>query len=150
MGKDKAKQKILKTWEQIKDIFRKNFNVDNDRIILKLDKEKLPQLSIEEKRKRKKSPDFILSINDKQFSSKQMNADDILLEVIRIAKVEEVEKLDLRTVKDYKLITRQKDTPNRKELEGKYVYIKTGTPHKLNLITKIDKALGLGIKINYI
>ena len=54
-----------------------------------------------------------------------MNADDILLEVIRIARLKKLKKLDLRTVKDYKLITRQKDTPNRKELEGKYVYIKT-------------------------
>jgi hypothetical protein len=150
MEKNKAKQKILKTWEQIRDIFRKNFNVDNDRIILKLDKEKLPHLSIEEKKKRKKSPDFILSINGKHFSSKQMNADDILLEVIRIAKVEEVEKLDLRTVKDYKLVTSQKGTPNRKELEGKYVYIKSGTPHKLNLIRIINDALDLGVDIKYI
>lgn len=147
MEKNEAKLEILRKWEQIRNIFRKNFNVENDRMILKLDKEMIPLLSFEEKKKRKKSPDFILNINGRTFSSKQMNADDILLEVIRIAKVEKVEKLNLRTVKGYKLVTNKKGAPNRKELGGKYVYIKSGTPHKLNLIRIINNALNLGVEI---
>ena len=147
MGKNEAKQEILRKWEQIRDIFRKDFDVDNDRIILKLDKERIPQLSFEEKKKRKKSPDFMLRINGRTFSSKQMNADDILLEFIRIAKVEKVEKLNLQTVKGYKLVISQKGAPNRKEIEGKYVFTKSGTPHKVNLIRKINNSLDLGAEI---
>jgi hypothetical protein len=147
MKEDKAKQEILRKWEQIKDIYRKDLDVENIRIILKLDKEKIPQLSFEEKKKRKKSPDFIIHINGKTFSSKQMNADDILLEFIRIAKVDRVEKLNLLTVKGYKLVICQKGAPNRKEIEGKYVFTKSGTPHKVNLIRKINNSLSLGAEI---
>ena len=147
MGKDKAKREILRKWEQIKEIFRKDFDVNNERIILKLDKEKIPQLSFEEKKKRKKSPDFIIQINGETLSSKHMNADDILLEFIRIANVDRVEKLNLKTVKGYKLIISKKDVPNRKEIEGKYVFTKSGTPHKVNLIRKINNLLSLGAEI---
>ena len=152
-GKEFAKIEICKLWESIKTIFSKNYDVNNERLVLRLDTNNIPQIYFELKRKRAKTDEFAVHIKKEGIvlSTKEMNADDILLKFIKIVGVEDVQGLGLKTIRNTALISDNSDNDSRRKPIGdKYVYVKTSTSDKINVIWKIINRLPYDAEIKYL
>ena len=142
MKKSNEEIEILRLWGLIQNIYIKHYDVLNDRIRIRLDKKHIPQLYLEKKRSRVKTDDFAIHLkkDNRLLSTKNMGADDVLLSFIKIVGIDKIQQLGLKATGNEKLISDENDN-RRKLLDGKYVFVKTSTPEKVNTIRKIIQRL---------
>lgn len=140
-----AQDEIIRLWKLIQEIFVENYNVKNDRIILRLDKKHIPQLYLETKQSRKKTDNFTINIKGQNpLSSRKMGAEKVFLAFIHFCNVNKVQDLKLKTTGQEDIISNQDDSNGRRRfLDGKYVFVKTPTPDKVNTIRKIIQQLSI-------
>lgn len=137
-------------WEEISKLFIQYYDVNNDRLIIKLDQHKIPQLSITKKSNRKRYNDFEIHFTDKnvKLSSREMNATDLLIQFIKLVGIEQVKALQLKTINGRDLITETNDSgKKRHQINGNYIFTKTGTPDKINIIRRIINELKIKAQI---
>lgn len=148
--KEKGEKEIKRLWGSIKEVFIENFDVLNDRIVLRLDNKNIPQIYLEKKRIRVRKDDFAIKLNDlnKELSTKDMGADEILLHFIKYIGIDKVQNLNLKATGDEDLISNNEDFYNRRKiLDGKYVFVKTPNTEKINVIRKIIKEIPVNAEI---
>lgn len=141
-----AQDEIIRLWKLIQEIFVENYNVKNDRIILRLDKKHIPQLYLETKQSRKKTDNFTINIKGQNpLSSRKMGAEKVFLAFIQFCDVKKVQDLKLKTTGQEDIISNQDDSNGRRRkfLDGKYVFVKTSTSEKVNTIRKIIQQLSI-------
>ena len=150
MNKKDVQEEIMQKWEEITKLFKQFYDVNYDRLNIKLDQHKIPQLTISKKKTREKTNDFEIHFIDRNItlSSKEMNASDILKRFIQLVDIEKVKALNLITVNGRDLITDTNELgENRHQLDGKYLFIKTGTHEKINTIRMIINGLNINAQI---
>ena len=73
-----------------------------------------------------------------------MGAEKVFLDFIQFCDVKKVQDLKLKTTGQEDIISNQDDSNGRRKfLDGKYVFVKTPTPDKVNTIRKIIQQLSI-------
>ncbi|MBR5039331.1 MAG: hypothetical protein IKX65_11510 [Prevotella sp.] len=136
-----VEDEIQAKWEQIVDLFQKNYDIETKRVRLKLGKDKLPRLSISDKLQRLQGAEIVVVFEDKTIlSTSELSASDVFVRFIEKVGVNEVQGLGITDRKRRPLISDsiiEIEHMGPKEIDGKYVITKTGNKEKLDVIREI-------------
>lgn len=145
MDKVTAWKEIMLRWTEIQELWRNHFDIDNERMKLKLVRN-VPQLSYGEKPKRVNSHDFEVRFsseyNNCVLSTKKSNASDLLRQFIDIVGAENVKTLNVPTVGGGNLIVEI-----TKGVKKYSVFTKTSNSEKKDSIRQIIQALKIKAEI---
>lgn len=149
MEKIDAKQQIETLWNQIRELYRQNFDIKENRLRTTLDKENLPQLVFDKKLSRTRKSKLEVVCDGVKIPGDSAN--DVLLGVIQKLTIEVVEPLNIVTDGGYNMITdyqKGMDLSLYRKIGNKAVYIKTGIDEKYRQIRQIIDLLGLDYKVS--
>lgn len=136
-----VENEIQTMWEQILDLFLKNYDIKAKRFKLKLGKDNLPQLSITDKPHRLQGAKIVVEFEDKTIlSTSELSAADVLVKFIEKVGVDDVHKLEITDRKRRPLVSDSIagiENMGPRMVEGKYVMTKTGNKEKLSQIREI-------------
>lgn len=132
---------IRTKWEQIIDLFQKNYDIESKRLKLRLGKDNLPKLLIVDKPQRLQGAQIVVEFEDKTIlSTSEFSAADILVRFIKKVGVDEVQRLGITDRKHRPLVSDSIigiEHMGAKEIDGKYIITKTGNKEKLDVIREI-------------
>jgi len=143
MDKTRAWEEIESRWQEIQKLWQENFDVNNERIIIKLNKN-IPKLSREKKKKRVKSQDFEIRFSDKcgnqVLSTKDSNASELLRRFVSIVGPERVKSSNVLTKAGNNLVM--------SIAQGKFeIFTKTANSEKRDAIRQIISDLEIDAEI---
>ena len=138
----KSVESEIKTkWEQIIDLFQKNYDIESKRLKLRLGKDNLPILLVVDKAHRLQGAQIVVEFEDKTIlSTSELCAADVLVRFIEKVGVDEVQRLGITDRKHHPLVSDSIlgiEHMGPKEIEGKFVITKTGNKEKLDVIREI-------------
>lgn len=136
-----VENEIQAKWEQILDLFLKNYDIKVKRFKLKLGKDNLPKLSITDKPHRFQGAQIVVEFEDKTIlSTSELSGADVFVRFIKKVGVDEVQGLGI-TDRKHRLLVSDSiigiEHMGPKEIDGKFVITKTGNKEKLDVIREI-------------
>ena len=132
---------IQTKWEQIIDLFRKNYDIESKRLKLVIGKDDLPRLSIIDKPHRLRGAQIVVEFEDgTKLSTPELSGADLLVRFIEKVGVNDVCALKITDRKHHPLVPDSIigiEHMEPKEIDGRYVITKTGNKEKLDVIREI-------------
>ena len=148
MNKLDAKQQIEMLWNQIRELYRQNFDIMENRLHTILGKDYLPQLIFDYKQSRTRKSKLEVVRDGVKIPGKTAN--DVLIGFIQKVTVQKVEKLNIITKGGNNLITDYQqgmDPSSFRKIGNKAVFVKTGNDEKYRQIRQIIELLNLDDEI---
>jgi hypothetical protein len=154
MKTEQVRKEIEEKWEEIVNIFKQNYNVNEYKIKTQKDQNKLYQIYILKKSKRKTSTQFVIKLkkDGKEYiwDSRNRKGAKTLVSFILKVGVEDVYNLNISAKRVGFLMTDNidgKDLKNYELIDGKYIFKKSENEEKMAQIQEIINKLNLDASI---